>query len=153
MTGQSLFKLSSLIPPSGHIRTLIQHWINFEILTVIEKTLKNVRIFRRTLKKRWNFDSHWNFYVDRCWYFNVFLFGVEKTSKKHWKFNVEILTLIQPRINIEISKTVEMCLLGVVCIGFVCWPKNVINVHDVSHRFKASTSLTIQEQKSINWNS
>ncbi len=42
--------------------TLIQHWINVEISTVVEKALKNVRIFWRSSKKRWNFNSHWKFW-------------------------------------------------------------------------------------------
>ena len=57
--------------------TSIQRWID------VEKALKNVRIFQRS--KRWNFDGRWNIDVDSMsnwhWYFNVFLFGVEKALK------------------------------------------------------------------------
>ncbi len=73
----------------------------------VDSTLNRRRIFdgrrksvekrKNISKKRWTFDSRWNFDVDstsnRRRYFNGFLFGVENTLKRRWKFDVEICPL------------------------------------------------------------
>ena len=65
--------------PIGHFRRRFN----------VESTSK----FWRSSKKRWHFDSRWNFDVDstsnRRRYFN----GFYSASKKRWKFDVEICPL------------------------------------------------------------
>ena len=70
-------------PPSGQFRRRFD----------VEKALKNVEYF----------DASWkSVEILTIGYFNVFLVGVEKTSKKHWKIDVEISTSIQRRSDVEI---------------------------------------------------
>ncbi len=57
--------------------TLIQRWIDVGI-----STLKNVRIFRQLSKKRWNFDSHWNFEGDSMSNRRRYSSGFYSASKK-----------------------------------------------------------------------
>ena len=72
---------------------------------------KRKNISRRSSKKHWNFDSRSNFNINSTSIFNAFLFGVEKTSKKRWKVDVEISTLIQ-RQNLTVpAGKISFCYL------------------------------------------
>ncbi len=73
---------------------LIQRWIDVEVSTSKKRwKTYSVSIFRRSSKRRWNFDSRWNFDIDSTWIFQRFFIRLRKNVEKRWKFNVEILTV------------------------------------------------------------
>ncbi len=83
----------------------------------VEKALKNVRIFRRSSKKGWNFDGRWNIDVDSTSIFQRFFYSASKKRRK----SVENSTSKFARW--------EMCNFAILTFLKYCEERRKINVH------------------------